>query len=112
LRQLASVALAAAGDAAIRFNYVDANRDLGLHGGKIHYRAAHGSSFTATLTKVRWTADSTVSGDVTFAPNALSATGTVRVTGPSDKTVTCRLAWHGATATITVARHALQAPAP
>jgi hypothetical protein len=112
LRQRAAVALEAAGDAAIRYNYVDGNRDIGLRGGKIRYHAATGTSFTAVLTRVMWTDDSTVSGHVTFSPNALSATGKVRITESGSGTLTCRLVWHGAKATITAGGHHLSAPAP
>jgi pimeloyl-ACP methyl ester carboxylesterase len=111
LRQRAAVALEAAGDAAIRYNFVDGNRDIGLRGGKIRYRAATGTSFTAVLTKVKWTDESTVSGRVTFSPDALSATGVVTIVAGGQK-LTCRIQWHGAHATIVAATHHLTAPAP
>jgi pimeloyl-ACP methyl ester carboxylesterase len=112
LRQRATVALDAAGDAAIRYNYVDGNRDLGLRGGKIRYHGATGELFTAVLTKVMWTDDSTVSGHVTFSPNALSGRGTVTIVGPSGAPLRCHMTWRGAKATITVGGHTLHAPAP
>jgi pimeloyl-ACP methyl ester carboxylesterase len=112
LRQRAAVALEAAGDAAIRYNYVDGNHDIGLRGGKIGYHAATGTSFTAVLSKVKWTDDSTVSGHVTFSPNALSGSGTVTIVGPSGAPLRCHLTWHGAKATITAAGDHLHAPAP
>jgi pimeloyl-ACP methyl ester carboxylesterase len=112
LRQRAAVALEAAGDAAIRYNFVDGNRDIGLRGGKIRYHAAGGTSITAVLTRVKWTDDSTVSGHVTFSPNALTASGTVTIVGPKGKPLHCYLSWHGATATITAAGHHLHEPAP
>lgn len=112
LRQLAAVALEAAGDAAIRYNYVDGNRDIGLRGGKIRYHAATGALFTAVLAKVRWTADSSVSGDVTFTPNALAATGVVTIVGPTGTRVRCRISWKHGKARISAAGHKLRAPAP
>jgi len=112
LRKRANVALDAAGDAAIRYNYVDGSHDLGLRGGKIRYTAAAGSSYAATLSKVRWTSDSTVSGRVTFSPNALSGSGTLTISGPKGQPLTCRISWHGATASIHAGGHRLHAPAP
>jgi pimeloyl-ACP methyl ester carboxylesterase len=100
LRQRASVALAAAGDAAVRYNYVDGNRDLGLRGGREHYRPGHGSSYVARLQQVRWTRDTTVTGDVTFSPHALAGHGTVVVAGA------------GGQPTVRVGGHHLRAPAP
>jgi hypothetical protein len=112
LRQLASVALAAAGDAAIRYNYVDGNRDVGLRGGRIRYRPGNGTTYIETLTRDRWTADSTVSGTASFSPNGLSGHGTVTITGATGHPLRCHLAWRGARATITAAGHHLRAPAP
>jgi hypothetical protein len=112
LRQLAAVALEASGDAAIRYNYVDANREIGLRGGKIRYHASAGTSFTAVLAGVKWTTDSTVTGHVTFSPNALTGHGTVRILGPGGTSLKCRLSWHGAKATIVAGGHHLRAPAP
>ncbi len=112
MRQRAAVALEAAGDAAIRWNYVDGSRDVGLRGGTIRYHAAHGTSYTAVLDRVRWTEDSTVSGHVTFSPNALSAKGTVTITGPAGKPLRCHLEWRGSTASLVVGGHTLHAPAP
>jgi pimeloyl-ACP methyl ester carboxylesterase len=114
LRQLASVALAAAGDAAIRYNYVDGNHDLGLRGGKIDYRAGSGTSEVATLTGDRWTTDSRASGRVVFSYLGQSGHGTVVISGSagSAESVRVTLRWSGAHATITVAGHHLHAPAP
>jgi pimeloyl-ACP methyl ester carboxylesterase len=112
LRQRAAVVLEAAGDAAIRYNFVDGARDLGLRGGKVHYLDAAGLDWTAVLTKVKWTNDSTVSGRVTFSPNALTGSGTLTIHMASQPALTCRVAWSGATATITAGGHHLNAPAP
>jgi pimeloyl-ACP methyl ester carboxylesterase len=112
LRKRANVALDAAGDAAIRYNYVDGSRDLGLRGGKIRYRPAAGSTYTAILTKVRWTEESSVSGHVTFSPNALTGNGTVTITERGDRPVKCRISWRGAKGFVTAAGHHLAAPAP
>jgi hypothetical protein len=113
-RQLAAVGLAAAGDEAIRWNYVDGSRDLGLRGGTVHYVAARGTSYTARLHNVRWTTDTTVTGRVTFSPNAFSGSGVITVDGPESVPVPVRvhLTWHNATATLVANGHHLRAPAP
>jgi len=111
-RRLASVALDAAGDEAIRYDYVDGNRDVGLRGGTVRYHAGSGSSWVAVLHLVRWTDDSTVSGHVTFSPYGLSGTGAVTIDGPGGRHLKCRLSWRGAKATIVAGGHTLRAPAP
>jgi pimeloyl-ACP methyl ester carboxylesterase len=64
-RRLAAVALAAAGDAARRYDYVDGNRDLGLRGGRVRYHLTSDRDFViAHLLHARWTDDATVSGRV------------------------------------------------
>jgi hypothetical protein len=112
LRQRASAALAAAGDAAIRYNYVDGNRDLGLRGGAVRYRPTGGSTIVAHLERVRWTDDTSVDGTVTFSADGLSGHGTVTIAGADGRPLTCHLSWHGPTATIRAAGHRLTAPAP
>jgi pimeloyl-ACP methyl ester carboxylesterase len=67
IRRLAAVATAAAGDAVIRFNFVDAYRDSGLRGGDIRYRGNRDGSTTATLSAVRWTTDTRLWGEVVGA---------------------------------------------
>jgi pimeloyl-ACP methyl ester carboxylesterase len=111
-RQLASVALAAAGDEAIRYNYVDGSRDLGLRGGTVHYLSATGTSWTAVLRKVKWTTDTVVSGQVTFTPNAFAGHGVVTIIGPTGKPLRVKLSWRNAHAALTADGHHLTAPAP
>jgi hypothetical protein len=112
LRQRAAVALAAAGDAAIRYNYVEGDRDLGLRGGRVHYRPGHGSSYVAHLQQVRWTGDTIAIGNVTFSPHALSGHGTVVIAVKGEHPLTCHLTWSGASATIRAGGQHLHAPAP
>jgi pimeloyl-ACP methyl ester carboxylesterase len=112
LRRRAAVALAAAGDAATRRNYVDGNRDVGLHGGAVRYRAGDGSAVVAHLEHVKWTDDTSVVGTVTFTTDGLSGHGTVVISGAGGRALTCHLTWSGATATIRAAGHHLHAPAP
>jgi pimeloyl-ACP methyl ester carboxylesterase len=112
LRQRAAIALAAAGDAAIRYNYIDGSRDIGLRGGRIRYHSARGGSEVAVLSDVRWTIDSTVSGRVTFSAFAKSATGTVTIVGPHGQPLRCHLRWSGTHATLTAAGQHETAPAP
>ena len=115
LRRQADVALAAVGDAATRYNYVDGSRDLGLRGGRIGYRA-RGGVVTATLRAARWTSDASVSG--TVRSDALGLTVSARVTlrpdhGPA---VSFAIGWHtsgpGTRATVRTGRWVLTAPAP
>ena len=76
LRKLASVATAAVGDAAIRFDYIDGYHDHGLRGGTVSYTRSRGR-FVGHLHAVRWTVDSTVTGRVRFPEDGLS--GVARV---------------------------------
>jgi hypothetical protein len=112
VRRLAGVALAAAGDAAVRYNYVNGNRDLGLRGGKVRFSPGHGSSYVAHLKHVRWTTDTVVSGTVTFSPHALSAHGSVKIHRTNRPNLRCEVSWAGDHATITAGGHHLHAPAP
>ena len=115
LRRQADVALAAVGDAATRFNYVDGNRDLGLRGGHVTHRPAAGL-VTATLTAVRWTNDATVSGTVRADAIGLRATARVTLTPAHGPAVTFAIDWttsgRGTRATIRTGRAVLTAPAP
>jgi pimeloyl-ACP methyl ester carboxylesterase len=106
-RRLAAVAVAEAGDALIRYNYVDANADLGLRGGKIHYD----DNGNATLKSVRYTVDTTVSG--TVKTTATGAKGKLTVVGPGGVSTTFTVAWGaGQYATATTGGLALSTPAP
>jgi pimeloyl-ACP methyl ester carboxylesterase len=107
VRRRAAVAVAEAGDALIRYDYVDANSDLGLRGGSVHYDA----DGDATLHAVRYTSDTTVSGTVRVT--ASGGAGRVRVTGPHGHTATFRVRWgNGRYATIRTCDRSLTAPAP
>lgn len=85
-RELASVAVAAAGDAVARVGVLDGSTDLGLRGGRIRWHAA-----TATLSGVRWTVDTTVTGRVVHAGARVRAT--LSVTGPGGPAETAHLSW-------------------
>lgn len=112
-RQLAAVALAASGDAAVRYGYVSGNRDRGLRGGTIHYRGAGHGSHVAHLAKVRWTTDSMTTGHVTFGPNGWTGHGMLRVARTGAQTLDCRVRWSGSHASVRCRGHASwQAPAP
>ncbi len=116
LRRQASVALAAVGDAVIRYNYVDGARDLGLRGGRVSYRVDAGGSVIATLRAVRWTTDATVAGTVRANATGLAATAEVTLTPTSGRPVTFRIRWdtraRNARATIGDGAVVLKAPAP
>ncbi len=87
LRRLASVAVAEAGDALIRYDYVDAQRDLGLRGGRVRYDA----DGNATLRGVRYTVDTRVSGGVRHTSTGASADLTI--TGPGHITAHLTARW-------------------
>jgi hypothetical protein len=113
LRQLGAVALATAGDAAVRYSYVNGNRDRGLRGGIVRYRPAQHGTHTADFKTVRWTTDSTVSGRVTFGPNGWTGHGKVRVARTGASPLSCGLSWSGGKAAVTCdGRAAWHAPAP
>ncbi|WP_375499598.1 alpha/beta hydrolase [uncultured Jatrophihabitans sp.] len=106
-RRLAAIAVAAAGDALIRFDYVDGARDLGLRGGSVHYD----EDGNATLHAVRWTTNTMVSGTVTVT--ATGGRGHLQVTGPRGRVVHVLVRWgSGLLATATIGRTRLTAPAP
>ena len=115
LRRLASVVTAAAGDAAVRYDYVDGLHDLGLRGGAISYaRVSHGI-VAAVLKGVRWTSDTAVSGRLTFTHDGLSGQGRLTVASTTLRT-TAGVSWntHGrnALATIHIGGQTLTVPAP
>ncbi len=106
VRRLASIAVAAAGDAVVRFNYVDGYRDLGLRGGSVHFD--HDGN--PTLHAVRWTRDTTVSGSV--HATAYGYAGTLNATG-AGRSVAFRVTWgSGRYATAVGAGARLWPPAP
>jgi pimeloyl-ACP methyl ester carboxylesterase len=114
VRRLASVATAAVGDAAIRFDFVDGRRDKGLRGGRIHYTRSH-KRWVAHLHGVRWTADSTVNGAVRFPENGLSGVAHVTIS-TKHQHVRCVIRWsatrHKRLATVHLAGHVVDVPSP
>jgi pimeloyl-ACP methyl ester carboxylesterase len=113
-RKLASVATAAVGDAAVRFDFVDGLHDLGMRGGKIRYSPSHGR-WVAHLHNVRWTVDSTVTGTVRFPENGLSGVAHVRI-ATKHQSVRCVIRWsatrHARLATVHLAGHVVDVPSP
>ena len=104
---LAAVAVAAGGDAVARFDYVDANADLGLRGGRIRYDGAG----DARLVRVRWTRDTTLSGRVTLTRAGARGVLTVTHHGASAQRVAVR--WGaGRFAVVRLDGVRLRAPAP
>jgi pimeloyl-ACP methyl ester carboxylesterase len=107
LRRLADVAVSAAGDGLIRFNYVDGYRDLGLRGGRVRYDHAGDE----TLHGLRWTTDTRLSGHVRLTPTG--ARGVLRATGPGGAVHRVVVEWgRGRFATAVVGGVRLRAPAP
>jgi hypothetical protein len=88
-RRLASIAVSAAGDALVRFDYVDGSRDLGLRGGRIRYDDAGDER----LINVHWTRDTTLNGHV--ALTRTGARGVIRATGPGGRTRRFVVHWGG-----------------
>ncbi|MBE7189800.1 alpha/beta fold hydrolase [Jatrophihabitans endophyticus] len=107
VRKLASVVVAEAGDAVVRWNYVDGRHDLGLRGGRVRYDRRG----DPTLHAVRWTVDSRLSGSVRV--HGRHAVGRLRVTGPGGRTYTAVVRWGaGPRAHVHIAGASLHAPAP
>ena len=79
--------------------------------GALKFSGFDSGAVTATLVNDKWTIDSTVSGSVTFSPNAQSATGSLTIRGPG-QTLHCRISWRRSSATVTSAGHTWTAPAP
>jgi pimeloyl-ACP methyl ester carboxylesterase len=106
-RRLASIAVTAAGDGLIRYNYVDGRRDLGLRGGHIRYDHAGDER----LVSVRWTDDTTLNGRVSLTRSG--AHGVLRATGPGGETHRLVLRWgRGRLATVRLNGVRLRTPAP
>jgi pimeloyl-ACP methyl ester carboxylesterase len=107
VRRLVSVAVAEAGDALIRYNYVDGQRDRGLNGGRVRYDA----DGNATLRDVRYTMDTRVSGTARHTADGVMADLTVRGPGGGAVHVTAR--WGaGRWAVVTTDAGRLRVPAP
>jgi hypothetical protein len=123
-RQLASIAVAAVGDAAVRFGYVDSRHDQGLRGGRINYTRAGAPRYShvwahhawyAHLHRVRWTMDTAVSGLVRFSESGLA--GRAHVTIAFDhQTLRCVIRWsatrHGRQARVDIDGHRIVVPSP
>ena len=106
-RRLASIAVAAAGDALIRFDYVDGYADAGLRGGRIRYDHAG----DARLVRVRWTRDTVVSGRISVT--GTGGRGTLTVAGPRAAKRRVVVRWGtGRFATARVHGVRLRVPAP
>jgi pimeloyl-ACP methyl ester carboxylesterase len=116
-RRLAAVAVAVAGDAAFRYNYVDAYADRGMRGGSTGYRPGpQGEWIRATLRHYRWVDGVTVDGVVSVRVDALAAHGTVTVADGGGAPVTVSLSWTTtgphAVATARIGSATLTLPAP
>ncbi|MGC4110768.1 MAG: alpha/beta hydrolase [Nocardioides sp.] len=106
-RRLAAVAVAAAGDGLVRYDYVDGYRDLGLRGGRIRYDHAGDE----TLHGLRWTVDTRIDGRVRLTRTG--ARGVLRVTGPGGATRRVVVRWgRGRFATAVLNGVPLHTPAP
>ena len=80
-RQLAAVGAEATGDAEWRWYYGDGVRGWGLRGGTYGY-AGPARATRITFRKVRWTADTAVSGHATWNIDTGRMTAWLTVTGP------------------------------
>ena len=93
-RRLAAVAVAVAGDAAFRYNYVDAYADRGLRGGSTGYRPGPAGEWVrATFRHYRWVTGVGVDGVVSVRVDGLAAHGTVTVTDGRGAPVVVTLSW-------------------
>jgi pimeloyl-ACP methyl ester carboxylesterase len=114
LRRLASVATAAVGDAAIRFDFIDATHDQGLRGGTISYTRS-GSDWVAHMHAVKWTSDSAVTGRVRFPLDGLSGVAHVSISADA-MTWTMAIRWSatrpGRHAKVHVGGHRIVVPSP
>jgi pimeloyl-ACP methyl ester carboxylesterase len=116
-RRLAAVAVAAAGDAAYRYQYVDTNRELGLRGGSVRYSTdASGNVITAHLKGVQWTGDTWVDGSITTDYYGLGAAGALRIHDAAGHVLTVQMHWATTSphtvAQVTTATASLELPAP
>jgi hypothetical protein len=116
-RQLASVATAAAGDAAVRFHYLDGRHDQGLRGGLINYTRVGrtDNGWFAHLHRVRWTVDTTVTGRVRFPANGLAGRAHLIIAFGHQR-LRCVIRWsatrHARLAIVHVAGHRIVVPSP
>lgn len=116
-RRLATVLVAAAGDAAYRYQYVDANDDLGLRGGREHYSSnASGSVIRARLGDVKWTVDTTVNGRLVTDYFGLGVQGRFVIRDNAGHRLAATVSWSTtgphALATVTTATATFRVPAP
>jgi pimeloyl-ACP methyl ester carboxylesterase len=93
LRRLATVATQAAGDAVVRYGYVDGSGDLGLRGGRVRYRESAGGRLTATLAGVRWTSETRLSGRVLVAADGRHVTARLSITPAGRRAVSFTVSW-------------------
>jgi pimeloyl-ACP methyl ester carboxylesterase len=107
MRRLATIAVAEAGDALTRFNYVDGYRDLGLRGGTVRYDRAG----DATLRSVRYTVDTRTTGRVFVT--RVGGRGRLTVTGPRGRPTTFTFSWgRRPWAIVRTTGHRFTTPAP
>jgi pimeloyl-ACP methyl ester carboxylesterase len=116
VRRLASIAVATAGDAAIRYGYIAGTTDRGLRGGSVRDDvSADGNTVTARLSGVKWTVDTRVSGTVTASADGLSVSARLIVTQAGHRPLRLSLRWSTTgpqtTATVLVGRTRLWTPA-
>jgi hypothetical protein len=116
-RRLAAVLVAAAGDAAYRYQYVDANDDLGLRGGREHYLTnAAGDVITARLRGVRWTDDTRVDGSLVTDYYGLGVDGRLTVRDSAGHRLTGSVSWQTTgphtVATVTTSNTTFRVAAP
>jgi pimeloyl-ACP methyl ester carboxylesterase len=114
-RSLASMALAAGGDAATRWDYIVGDHDMGLRGGDVRYRPGRNGRTVAHLSRVRWATNAWVGGRVVFTENALAAHARLTI-HMAEKVWTFTAHWHTtgphARASIVLNGRSLSLPAP
>lgn len=103
-RRLAAIGAAVIGDTVWHWWYIPGNRGDGLRGGQFRF-AGDGPAYTATLTNIRWTTDTRVTGTLSWHQETGRVTGDVVVTGPGGLSVTVAVAYDdyepGGRATVT-----------
>jgi hypothetical protein len=88
--RLAAVGAAAAGDAVWRWYYGDGVRGWGLRGGTFRFTGS-GSQIRIRLARVRWTADTRVTGTVRWNQVSGKIRARLTITGPHGGTASVRV---------------------
>jgi pimeloyl-ACP methyl ester carboxylesterase len=91
-RRLAAAGAEATGDAEWRWYYGDGVDGWGLRGGTYHY-AGPARAIRITFRKVRWTADTAVSGHATWNQDSGRMTAWLTVTGPGGHSARIQLSY-------------------